>query len=147
MTMADGETSTTDFSADQLEQALAYAHAYYKDPHLLEVFGPLLRSRPEVFQGYIALRQAAFNTGPQAALSPKMKELIILAIEVGCRKTNPPPLGHTRRAMEAGATVAEIAEVVSLCIMIAGMLTYHESGMHVLHAAEEYADAHPPSDT
>jgi hypothetical protein len=55
------------------------------------------------------------------------------------RKTNPPPVGHTRRAMAAGATVPEIAEVVSLCLMIGGMLTYHEAGWPVLKLAQEIA--------
>jgi alkylhydroperoxidase/carboxymuconolactone decarboxylase family protein YurZ len=126
-------------SQEDIDRAVEYAQAYYGDPQLLDVIGPLLRHRPEVFHGYITLRQAAFNTGPGAALTTREKELIILAIEIATRKTNPPPTGHTRRAIAAGATVTEIAEVVSLCIMIAGMLTYHESGVHVLRLAEELA--------
>ena len=41
--------------------------------------------------------------------------------------------------MAAGATVQEIAEVVSLCLMIGGMLTYHEAGWPVLKLAQEIA--------
>ena len=129
---------TPKVSAEDVQKAWEYADTYYGD-HVREVLGPLAKYRPEVFTGYITLRQGVFNTGPDAALSPKMKELIILAIEVATRKTNPPPTGHTRRAMAAGATVAEIAEVVSLCLMIGGMLTYHESGWPVLQLAEEIA--------
>jgi alkylhydroperoxidase/carboxymuconolactone decarboxylase family protein YurZ len=131
--------ATPRVSKEQLDAAWAYAREYYKDPKLDDVLGILARYRPEVFHGYITLRQAAFNTGPDAALSVKVKELIIIAIEVAMRKTNPPPVGHTRRAIEAGATVTEIAEVVGLCLMITGMLTYHEAGLHVLRAAEEFA--------
>ncbi len=120
----------------EVQAAWDYADAYY-GPGVREVLGVLAKHRPEVFHGYIALRRGVFNTGPDAALDPKTKELVILAIEIACRKTSPPPTGHTRRAMAAGATVAEIAEVVSLCLMIGGMLTYHESGWPVLQLAEE----------
>ena len=123
-------------SPEDIAAAWDYALKYYGDG-VTEVLGPLADYRPEVFHGYITLRQAAFNTGPDAALPAKTKELIILAIEIATRKTSPPPVGHTRRAMAAGATVQEIAEVVSLCLMIGGMLTYHEAGWPVLQLARE----------
>lgn len=121
----------------QTADAWAYAEDYYKNPDVMEGFKLLARYRPEVFDGYITLRQAAYNAGPDAALSAKQKELVILAIEIARTKTNPPPVGHAKRAIEAGATPAEVAEVASLCILIGGMLTYQESGRHALRAAEE----------
>ncbi len=136
--MSDDEQPPYRVSAEELQAAWDYADRYY-GPGVREVLGPLAKHRPEVFHGYLSLRRGAFDTGPDAALDAKTKELIILAIEVACRKTNPPPTGHTRRAMAAGATVEEIAEVVSLCLMIGGMLTYHESGWPVLQLAEEIA--------
>jgi alkylhydroperoxidase/carboxymuconolactone decarboxylase family protein YurZ len=134
----DEQPVSPEISSEDLERAWDYARTYYGE-QVVEVLAPLAKYRPEVFLGYLNLRQAVFNTGPDAALSRKTKELIILAIEIATRKTNPPPVGHTRRAMAAGATVAEIAEVVSLCLMIGGMLTYHESGWPVLLLAEEIA--------
>ncbi len=119
--------------------AWEYAQRYYGGGDVIRDFELLARYRPEVFEGYIGLRQAAFNTGENAALSPKLKELIILAIEIARTKTNPPPVGHARKAIESGATPAEVAEVASLCILIGGMLTYQESGRHALRAAEERA--------
>ena len=128
-------------SGVDLEDAWAYARDYYQNPTVIADFELLARYRPEVFAGYIGLRQAAFNRGEDAALSPKLKELIILAIEIARTKTNPPPVGHAKRAIESGATPAEVAEVASLCILIGGMLTYQESGRHALRAAEErYAE-------
>lgn len=121
----------------EMSEAWAYAQDYYKDPQVMEDYELLSRYRPEVFHGYITLRRAAFNDEEGAALSPKMKELIILAIEIARTKTNPPPVGHAKRAIDSGATPAEIAEVASLCILIGGMLTYQESGRHALRAAEE----------
>lgn len=118
-----------------------YAKSYYKNPEVIKSFELLARYRPEVVQGYFTLRQAAFNTGRGAALDEKTKELVILAIEIARTKTNPPPVGHARRAIEAGATPAEIAEVASLCILIGGMLTYQESGKHALEIAEKLYNA------
>src|SRR5438309_4543089 len=83
---------------------------YRQHPEVLKSFEPLATYRPEVIEGYIKMRQAAFNTGPEAALSPKVKELIIIAIECARMKTNPPPIGHARRAVEEGATIQELAE-------------------------------------
>lgn len=129
----------TDVGAPEngLQEAWEYAEGYYKNPEVMENFKLLAKYRPEVFQGYMALRQGAFNTGEDAALPRKMKELIILAIEVATRKVNPPPVGHAKLALEAGATVEEIAEVLSLCIMITGMISFQEAGRYVLRFAEE----------
>jgi alkylhydroperoxidase/carboxymuconolactone decarboxylase family protein YurZ len=137
-----------------LAKALEYSKSYYRldreeepienrAPKDKDVLGweLLARYRPEVLEGYLSLRQAAFNTGPGAALTPREKELVIVAIEVARTKTNEPPRFHAKKAIDAGATVAEIAEVVSLCILIGGMLTYQESGKHALRAAEDYANA------
>jgi alkylhydroperoxidase/carboxymuconolactone decarboxylase family protein YurZ len=124
-----------------LADAWRYAEEYYRNPEVIADFELLARYRPEVFGGYIGLRQAAFNTGEGASLTPREKELIILAIEIARTKVNPPPVGHAKRAIEAGATPADVAEVASLCIMISGMLSYQESGRHALRAAEErYAE-------
>lgn len=127
--------------SNDLDAAWEYARDYYQNPEVIADFELLARYRPEVFSGYINLRQAAFNRDAGAALTPREKELIILAIEIGRTKTNPPPTGHARRAIEAGATPADVAEVASLCIMISGMLSYQESGRHALRAAEDrYAE-------
>lgn len=134
-------TDTEQPGGPALADAWAYARAYYKNPEVIADFELLARYRPEVFGGYITLRQAAFNTGADASLTPREKELIILAIEIARTKVNPPPVGHAKRAIDAGATPADVAEVASLCIMISGMLSYQESGRHALRAAEErYAE-------
>ncbi len=100
----------------------------------------LSRYRPEVLHGYITLRKAA-KDNPRSVLPDSMRELIIVAIECARTKVNGPPTGHAIRAIKAGATVEQVAEVVSLCILIGGMLTYQESGKHALRAAEETAAA------
>lgn len=135
---SDTRTLTDEHSEPSLSgPAWDYARGYYKSPEVLKDFELLGRYRPEVVEGYMTLRQAAFNVGEDAALSPKVKELIILAIEMARTKTNPPPVGHAIKAVDSGATPLEIAEVAGLCILIGGMLTYQESGRFVLRAAEE----------
>lgn len=133
-----------------LDVAWAYARGYYKEERVIASFEALARHNPDAFVGYMTMREGIFKAPPDGALSLKTKELVILAIECALKKTNPPPLGHTRRAVAAGASVAEIAEVVSICIMISGMLTYQESGRFVLEEAERLirngSGGQPPSD-
>jgi alkylhydroperoxidase/carboxymuconolactone decarboxylase family protein YurZ len=136
-TLKKGDAVTSDTEPVFEGPAWDYARNYYQSPEVIAEFELLARYRPEVFEGYINLRQAAYNETPDAALSPKVKELIILAIELARTKTNPPPIGHAQHAIDAGATPAEVAEVASLCILIGGMLTYQESGRFALRAAEE----------
>jgi alkylhydroperoxidase/carboxymuconolactone decarboxylase family protein YurZ len=98
----------------------------------------LSRYYPEVLHGYITLRKAAKNN-PRSVLPDHIRELIIVAIECARTKVNGPPTGHAVRAIKAGATVEQVAEVVSLCILIGGMLTFQESGKFALKAAEDAA--------
>jgi alkylhydroperoxidase/carboxymuconolactone decarboxylase family protein YurZ len=114
--------------------------SYYENyPEVLKSYGMLVKYRPDVLDGYLTLRRAAFNDGPDSTLPLKVKELIVIAIECALMKTNPPPVGHAHRAIDAGATVEEIAEAVALCIPLTGMVTYQESGRFVIEAAEAYA--------
>jgi len=137
---------------DRLAGAWEYARSYYKDPEVEREFELLAQFQPEVFTSYMAMRGGLFKTPPDGALDRKTKELVILGIECIARKTNPPPVGHTRKAVEAGATPKEISEVVGLAIMLGGMITFRESGRFVLREAVEHAarlaaaDASPDSD-
>jgi alkylhydroperoxidase/carboxymuconolactone decarboxylase family protein YurZ len=133
-----------------LADAWQYARGYYQDKAVEEEFELLARFQPQVFTSYMSMRRGLF-TQPHGHLDAKYKELIILGIECMGRKTNPPPVGHTRRAIEAGATPEEISEVVGLCIMLGGMITFRESGRFVLreaiaHADRVLKDAQPPPD-
>lgn len=124
---------------DRVTDAWDYARGYYQDPEVEREFEQLASFQPEVFASYMSMRQGLFKEPPGGALDRKTKELVILGIECIARKTNPPPVGHTRKAIEAGATPAEVSEVVGLCIMLGGMITYRESGRFVLREAIEHA--------
>lgn len=131
--------------------AWEYARGYYPDAEhsgrpgrgILEDFALLDRYVPDAFYGYMQLRQGAFDVGPEVALDERTKELILVALGLASRKTNPPPLGHTRKALQAGATVAQIAELIALSIMYCGIISFDEGGRHVLRAAAEFAGELP----
>ena len=113
-----------------------YARDYFSDQSILEAHGLYAKYCPEVFQGFMTLRQGAYMEPPHGALPLKYKELACVAIEA---TKIVPSEGHARRAIEYGATLHELAEVLSLCIMLGGMVTYMHSGRHAMKAAEEKA--------
>jgi alkylhydroperoxidase/carboxymuconolactone decarboxylase family protein YurZ len=125
---------------ERLDAAWEYARGYYKDKDVEREFELLAEFQPDVFAGYMGMRKGLFREPPEGALDHKTKELVILGIECISKKTNPPPTAHTRKAIEAGATPAEVAEVVGLCIMLGGMITFRESGRFVLREAVEHAE-------
>lgn len=121
-------------SRPAIRAAQDYANDYYADQGILDSFKTLSKYCPEVVEGYMNLRQGVFMIPPHGALSLKYKELIAVAIE--CTLVLP-AVFHARKAIDAGATPHEIAEVVSMCIQLGGMVTYMHSGRLALQAAEE----------
>jgi alkylhydroperoxidase/carboxymuconolactone decarboxylase family protein YurZ len=123
-----------------LDAAWAYARRYYRDPEVEDSFRLLARYSPTTFRGYMALREGVFPAEEDAptALSSHVKELVILAVEIGALMS-PPPTYHAKKAIDAGATVDQVAEVVALCVMLRGMISYQQSGRYVLEAAHEHA--------
>lgn len=105
---------------------------------LKETDAQLARLRPEMpeaAKGFAALARAATAS---AALDPKTKELIALAIGIashcdGC-------IGyHARAAARHGASRAEIAETVAMCVYMGGgpALMY---GAKALDAFDQLSD-------
>jgi alkylhydroperoxidase/carboxymuconolactone decarboxylase family protein YurZ len=74
--------------------------------------------------------------GKPEILSRKVKELIMVAVEVALGRGEKGK-SHARKAVRAGATPAEIHEVVSLCQWLAGQATYVDGGMDSVKAAED----------
>ncbi len=117
-----------------MERAREYCTEYFgrvMDHH--ELLG---RYYPDCLEKWMDARKSLFEDPPQGALTLREKELICIAIEITARKPN---LGfHTKKAIDAGATVKEIAEIAGICILLAGMITFVESGQNALKVAEEY---------
>jgi AhpD family alkylhydroperoxidase len=96
----------------------AHTHSYGKGVQA-ELRDPALALRkaiPEVYEGFNALHSAVYADG---ALDRKTKELIALAIATnehcdGCIAS------HARGAAKAGATDAEVAETLGVCIQMMG---------------------------
>ncbi|KQX22425.1 carboxymuconolactone decarboxylase family protein [Variovorax sp. Root434] len=93
----------------------------YRDS-LLERVGDYAKQSPDVMRGLAAIDGAAAKTGH---LAPKMHELIALAVAVttrcdGCISV------HTKKAVEHGATLAEISEALGVAIALnaGAALTY-----------------------
>ncbi len=123
-----------DVAAD-LEAVRQSSRVYYGE--VLESYERLSRSRPDVLVDWIALRRTVFESAAPGGLSLREFELVSTAIEIIAHKPNPDR--HARLAIDAGATVRQVADVVSLCILLGGMMTYIVSGQHALRAAEKRA--------
>jgi alkylhydroperoxidase/carboxymuconolactone decarboxylase family protein YurZ len=106
---------------------------YGSVPEEYELLG---KYNPEALRGFITIRESTTREAPKGALDMKTKELIITAIEIAVGK---PAILHARRAVEQGATVQEVAEVVSINLWHRGMSSYVLSGRYALKAAEEQA--------
>ena len=93
------------------------------------------QASPEVMQGFGALHEASIKPG---ALDGKTKELIALGIAItvrcdGCISY------HVHDAMQAGASAEEIAETVSVAILMGGgpSVVY---GIEALQALSQYQE-------
>ena len=93
----------------------------YRDS-LLERVGDYAKQSPDVLRGLMTIEAAAAKT---AHLEPKMHELIALAVAVTTRCDGCISI-HTKKAVEAGATIAEISEALGVAIALnaGAALTY-----------------------
>ena len=73
---------------------------------------------PEVYAAYAAM-QAATTGAEDGALSPKMRELIALAIAVS-KQCDGCIAAHARRAAQHDATTQEVAEAIGVAILMNG---------------------------
>jgi AhpD family alkylhydroperoxidase len=83
---------------------------------LTEPGARLRKNVPEVYDGYVAMTKAVITDG---ALPAKFKELIALAIGA-TRECDGCISNHARGAARQGATEAEVAEAMSVVIMMNG---------------------------
>lgn len=93
----------------------------YRDQLMTKV-GELAEQSPYIVRGLVTIENAASKTGH---LEPKIHELIALAVAVttrcdGCISV------HTKKAVEHGATVAEISEALGVAVALnaGAALTY-----------------------
>jgi alkylhydroperoxidase/carboxymuconolactone decarboxylase family protein YurZ len=73
----------------------------------------LLELDPDYFEAYLGLAAAPWRGGGH--LEPKVKELVLLAVDAAATHLHEPGVRlHIRRALEHGATEAELLEVLQL---------------------------------
>ncbi len=124
--------------SDPKEKAMAslrdYCNTYFGG--MMEHHQLMARHYPECLEHWMRARQSLFKEPPEGALSLREKELVILGLEITARHKDVE--FHTRKAMEAGATAQQIAEVAGICMLLSGMVTFVEAGQRALRAAEEY---------
>ncbi len=118
-----------------MEEAREYWLSYYKiKPEQYERLGKYL---PDVMSSWTNFRRSTWKIPGEGGVLPfKFKELLAVGIEVAQCKQH---VGHVERAIDNGATVDEIAEVLGICIMLGGMMTYETGGKDVLKRAEAHA--------
>ncbi len=121
---------------EELEAIRTYSKQVYGQ--VLEPFELLGRYRPDVLVDWMKLRKGIFESqNEKGGLSLREIELISIAVEIIGKKPNPDR--HVMRAIEAGATVQQVADVVSVCIVLGGMMSYMVSGQNALKVAENHA--------
>jgi alkylhydroperoxidase/carboxymuconolactone decarboxylase family protein YurZ len=86
---------------------------------LPEPFRRFKRQHPAVVGAYEALGEASASAGP---LDAKARELVKLGLAMGARLEGAVH-SHVRRALEAGATAAEVRHVVALAAPTLGFPT------------------------
>ena len=96
----------------------------------------LVKYCPEVLDGYLTLLKGANMDPPGGFIPTKYKELIPVAIET---TQIIPCTGHAKRAIQAGATLQELTEVICMCIQLGGYPTYVHSSHAALEAVEGLA--------
>lgn len=85
------------------------------------LMGKLGVAIPNTMSGFVGLHKAASADG---ALSPKIKELISLAIGITVR-CNGCIAFHVHDAMQAGATRQEIMETIGVAVLMLYMVLRH----------------------
>jgi AhpD family alkylhydroperoxidase len=88
-------------------------------PQLPRPYQRFRRQHPALVAAHEAMGQAAAEAGP---LDAKTRELVRLAVAVGGRLEGAVH-SHARRALESGATPAEVRHVVALSAPTAGFPT------------------------
>lgn len=89
----------------------------YNPKSWLETFSKLSDGIPRTMRAYNKLQQSA--TAPDGMLDVKLKKLITLGIAITLRADHS-ILIHTREAVEAGATIPEIMDTISMAILMGG---------------------------
>lgn len=123
---------------EDLKWADEYCRKYYGKPLAeRDHMARMARYAPDIMTSWLKFRSTTWKSQEEGGHLPiKYKELVAVGIETATMKEH---VGHVERAIDYGATVEEIAEVLGISIMLAGFESYMIGGRHVLQRAEEHA--------
>lgn len=101
--------------------------------HIKSRMAELAKQQPAMMQGFSSLHASSVTTG---ALDAKTKELIALAIAVA-DKCDGCIAFHTHDALNAGATLEEITDALSVAVLMGGGPSVMYA-THVLDAVKQF---------
>jgi alkylhydroperoxidase/carboxymuconolactone decarboxylase family protein YurZ len=95
----------------------------------------LIDLAPGALPGYVALREYAYG----GALDRRTVELLFTVLDVVQGHTEAAK-AHVEEGVRAGLTVAQLAEALTVAMMVCGVSTFATSGHHVLRHAAAVAE-------
>lgn len=119
--------------------------------HFMETLGnipepirAMIDYAPDMFVGYLTMREAIYRQPPAGALDLKTKELIFALLDTVIGATDGAK-AHAANAVRLGLTVEQLAEGLVQCILAAGITTWNMTGQSVLRHAIEVRGTLPAS--
>ena len=88
---------------------------------------------PEALEGLVQFREGFMNP-PQPALSRKEKHLIFMVLDAAIGNGTGGSI-HAKLAIDHGASAKEIAEALTVTMMVCGVPTFELAGKEILKAA------------
>jgi alkylhydroperoxidase/carboxymuconolactone decarboxylase family protein YurZ len=89
---------------------------------------------PETLLGLIQFREGFMNP-PTPALPTKVKHLLIMVLDAAIGNAAGGSV-HARQVVEQGGSAKEVAEALTLTMMVCGVPTFELAGKEILKAAE-----------
>jgi len=115
--------------------------------HFMETLGnipepirAMIDYAPDMFVGYLTMREAIYREPPAGALDLKTKELIYVILDVVTGNLDGAK-NHYRAAHKAGCTVAELAEACMQVMAVCGITTWGQTGWKLCDFAAELEKA------
>lgn len=104
--------------------------------YVLPFHEELAERHPEMLAAYDDMYRAAMGEG--SALPAKVRELIVMVLDLALGVGDKAVRGHARRAIAAGATEAEVLAAIELATLVS-------AGKPLAVVAKVFADEDPPA--
>jgi len=125
--------SSAETSNPEIEQRVQAGIKHFEETmgHLPVQMKTLSTHMPDVFAGYMDIRQWAMRDPPKGAMPRKYKHLILTLLD--CVYGNGPGAeNHARAGLRRGLTIDEFLEGIALLFIVGGIGVYGITGYKVL---------------